>query len=323
MVYTRLAVPSVAIPYGQRFINVDLASASELIGFQVRGSGSVNNTSLSVPNISQIHLYINNIFVNPEIHKIYIRRIGFTLIRVHRYQNISTNSADQEYLLNALKWPIETLFVGMRVSSQKTSLGNWHKFTQTTPTQFNMPNLITNDSTAVVDTTSASPSVSKPVTFTYNQAKCTANVESVTLDRVTLTAHGINLYADLPSGFFNYYAPYTFGGSNIRAPEDKGILMIPFNLYPGTYQPSGHVNISRAREFYIKYSSSVIGSGSPAVAGELVIVASAINFLLIKHSEVSNRQMLSKLDLILRKVNIVTDLQLNKIGYNCLVPIAA
>jgi hypothetical protein len=29
--------------------------------------------------------------------------------------------------------------------------------------------------------------------------------------------------------------------------------MITFNLYPGSYQPSGHVNISRAREFYIEF----------------------------------------------------------------------
>jgi hypothetical protein len=316
-------VPSVAIPYGQRFINVDLASASELVGYQLRGSGLDANTSLSSPNISQMYLYINNIFVNPEIHKIYIKRIGFTLIRVHRYQNISTSSPSQEFLLNALKWPVEALFVGMRLASQKTSLADWHKFTKTTPTQFNMPNLITNDTTATVDTTSASPSVSKPVIFSFNQAKCTGKVETPTLDRVTISAHGINLYNDLPAGFFNYYTPYTFGGANIRAPEDKGVLMIPFNLYPGTYQPSGHVNISRAREFYINYSSSVIGTSSPPIAGELVVVASAINFLLINHLLVSNRQLPCKLDLNLTRTNSVIDLPLIQMEYNCLVPITA
>ena len=54
--------------------------------------------------------------------------------------------------------------------------------------------------------------------------------------------------------------------------------MINFNLYPGTYQPSGHINVSRAREFYIAYTSSVI---STSLVGTLVVVAAAINFLLI------------------------------------------
>ena len=62
----RLAIPSVAIPYGQRYINLTLATAAQMIGYQLRGSGSANNISLSTPNVSTISLYINNIFVNPK-----------------------------------------------------------------------------------------------------------------------------------------------------------------------------------------------------------------------------------------------------------------
>ena len=36
----RLAVPSVAIPYGQRFINIELAQAYELVGLVPRGTGT-------------------------------------------------------------------------------------------------------------------------------------------------------------------------------------------------------------------------------------------------------------------------------------------
>jgi hypothetical protein len=54
--------------------------------------------------------------------------------------------------------------------------------------------------------------------------------------------------------------------------------MINFCLYPGTYQPSAHINISRAREFYIQYTSSII---STVVNGTLIIVGIAINFLLV------------------------------------------
>jgi hypothetical protein len=61
----RLAVPSVAIPYGQRFINVNLASLAQLVGYYPRGAGtwSAPNGSIteSSPTLSSIELYINNI----------------------------------------------------------------------------------------------------------------------------------------------------------------------------------------------------------------------------------------------------------------------
>ena len=61
-------------------------------------------------------------------------------------------------------------------------------------------------------------------------------------------------------------------------------MMITFCLYPGTYQPSGHINVSRAREFYIDYRTTGWIGNDPVNnkdPGTLVIVASAINFLLI------------------------------------------
>jgi hypothetical protein len=59
----RLAVPSVAIPYGQRFINIELASAAELVGLVGRGANLNNWASpggtLSDPAITEVELYIN------------------------------------------------------------------------------------------------------------------------------------------------------------------------------------------------------------------------------------------------------------------------
>jgi hypothetical protein len=68
----RLAVPSVAIPYGQRFINIELATRAELVDMVPRGSGSwasPNGTlaEASPGTLTSIELYINNIFVNPEV----------------------------------------------------------------------------------------------------------------------------------------------------------------------------------------------------------------------------------------------------------------
>lgn len=59
----RLAVPSVAIPYGQRFINIELASTAELVGLVPRGANLANWASpggtLSDPAITEVELYIN------------------------------------------------------------------------------------------------------------------------------------------------------------------------------------------------------------------------------------------------------------------------
>jgi len=99
------------------------------------------------------------------------------------------------------------------------------------------------------------------------------------LDNLSIQAHGVPLYNQIPATFFNSYIPYNYGGSHIQTPDDCGVYMIPFNLYPGSYQPSGHVNISRAREFYFVFNSSTLGSSISQA--DLVVVAIAINFLLI------------------------------------------
>jgi hypothetical protein len=99
-----------------------------------------------------------------------------------------------------------------------------------------------------------------------------------TLNNVTIKAHGINIYDNFPVAFFNNYTGYHYGGPNMNVAQDSGALFVPFCLYPGTYQPSGHINVSRAREFYLNWDSSVIATGTE---GTLVVIASAINFLLI------------------------------------------
>lgn len=108
----------------------------------------------------------------------------------------------------------------------------------------------------------------------------TADVMRRTIDLLTIKAHGIPIYSEFPAGFYNAYVPFHYGGPNVQTPEDLGALMINFCLYPGTYQPSGHINVSRAREFYLEYTSdpAVINSTSDGV---LVVLASALNFLLI------------------------------------------
>jgi len=347
----RLAVPSVAIPYGQRFINMDLATRAELVDMYPRGASTYSAPGGTIteptPILKSIELYINNIFVNPEVHKIYIKRIGFSLIRVHRQQIYTANSTSSEVLLQQLKWPIEWLYVGMKVKDYHASsdanvlrqhLDKWHTFSQQTSQNYlttgqtvsKETRLITDPTTqtigvalttgdllgtGVLEQTLAVGDVIRidgvPYTVVTGAAagaavtgvtvepipsasvaaavRSSAKVElqglsvdtlrcTPTINNLTIKAHGISIYDNFPLGFFNAYTAYHYGGPNINTPEDCGLAFIPFSLYPGSYQPSGHINVSRAREFYLTWDSSVISSSTE---GSLIVIASAINFLLI------------------------------------------
>jgi hypothetical protein len=234
-----------------------------------------------------------------EIHKIFIKRIGFTLIRVHRQQNVTASLSDHEVLLQNLKWPIECMFIGLRPQSQKTHLADWHKFTKVTrPSDgLTLPNLVANGSTftAAWTSTGAAPASGQvPVTVTpvFEAAKVDYEKSEKTIDRLTISAHGIFLYNDMPSEFFHQYVTYTYGGPHIQTPEDEGALMVPFNLYPGTYQPSGHVNVSRAREFYIRYVSSVIGQieNGSAISGERTYTCSQQATAMVNNNSYMDKQ---------------------------------
>jgi len=376
----RLAVPSVAIPYGQRFINLELANQNELVGLVPRGTGTwaSPNGSLGTVSVSKAELYINNIFMNPEVHKIYIQRVGFSLIRVHRMQVFTVNNASDNLLLQNLKWPIEYMFVGCKVKDYYSPSSNalmaqnldcWDKYSWYAQKQLrtsgysvgarrkvvnslttgvaitalgsltltgtgaawtglydvNFPTEtgVTGTSTGVggqgqtqtagsipIDTcievsgqrytvttavtagtlgTSAvlvEPAPAVAVAYSGNEVYVVLDEGlefqtkqwTSTVSTLSLSAHGVDIYKEFPSQFFNAYTAYHYGGPNVNAPQDVGSMFVPFCLYPGTYQPSGHINVSRAREFYVKYASDVISS---TVNGLLVVVASAINFLLI------------------------------------------
>jgi hypothetical protein len=268
----RLAIPSVSIPYGQRFITITLAKRDQI--FQLDSNGNTGAPSyLTQPQVNRMEMYINNIFVNPEVHDIFIKRIGFNLIRVYREQVITLNNSVDDILLNKMKWPIESLYVGFRRTSYQTSSANndkWHHFHG-----FNSSNTYSMHGLAGWDGTDAAapPNV-------------VANTPLRIISSMSITAHGIPLYNNIGAKFYDSYIPFMYGGPNITAPEIEGLLIVNFCLYPGSYQPSGHINISRAREFYLRYVSANDSNGvtkmiSSTETAELVVVASAINFLLI------------------------------------------
>jgi hypothetical protein len=273
----RLAVASAAIPQGQRTIRVDLATATEMIQLVSRGAG--DSATLATPSFLTTDLYINNIFLQSEVHDVFMSRVGFTLIRVHRIQTYQVTTASKEEQLFDLKWPIEYMMVGLRPTANITItsgeqatvnkvMDHWHKFHVVTTGTFALSNI---DDQAGAGT--GTPSI-------------VTNAVTPTIDNLSLKAHGVQYYTDVPRQFFNQYVPLRYGGANIQAPEDEGLCMITFCLYPGTYQPSGHLNTSRSRETMLKYNSSYVTSSNTA---DMFVVASALNFFLISDGNGSLR----------------------------------
>ena len=280
------AVPSVAIPSGQRYISVKLATQSQLVveeplvyvkrvitnspNTTIEYRPFVSAGTISAITLSNVELYVNNLFVNPEIHDIYINRIGFSLIRVFRMhkQTVSTPTNDDKQL-SQLKWPIEYMFVGLRpvwngTATNPTMHRDWHRMCKVVDVE--------NQEWQTSITTSTSAVNSRRV-VPIRYAK-----ELKTFDTLSLTAHGVKIFDTFSEKFFSTYVPYAFGGPNIVTPQDEGCLMFNFALYPGVYQPSGHINVSRAREFYLNWSSAYT---TPTCNSELIVVCKAINFLLV------------------------------------------
>lgn len=314
----RLSIPSVAIPFGQRFITVDLASVDEVIvdfpgcfvaqtvtdyshitvdtdipvATDAAGTTYRNfrpywqRSTITAPTISVLELYINNIFVNPEVHDIFIKRVGFSLIRVFRGHYAQQSNASQSELLSQLKWPIECLFVGFQpvINLAKATNPNyhrdWHRMSKTFDSicelrqqslnDLRYTGIAGDDTTASVNLQHVS-SIGQIVPDTYV-------VERPTVTELSLTAHGIKLYDTFPQAFFSSYEPYHYGGDAIRPSRDAGAMMFNFGLFTGCYQPSGYLNTSRARELYMAFTSNYITTSTPVM---FIGIGVAINFLLI------------------------------------------
>jgi hypothetical protein len=337
-----MAIPSVSIPFGQRFITISIAelntsnygnllyqvpgayvkkttiynshnptgiltseddidtveveiaawAGSDIIGESPSWPGLTFPTPITnivdVPTTVTADLYINNIFVNPEIHDIYIKRIGFSLIRVYREQSNSiVGQSSSDILLSSLKWPIEYMLVGLQPYWNTNSVQNatawrdWHRFSKNL-TAFSNALLGGNTRTEGIPTIDSSDP-SNIITSTYvGQNKVSSDqyyIPCQTTDSMSIVSHGITIFDNYPAIFYNSYLPYIYyNPSTWTCQEDNSLLFVNFCLFPGMYQPSGHLNISRARETYVNLTSTYVSTNGRA---NFIVVASAINFLLI------------------------------------------
>lgn len=173
------------------------------------------------------------------------------------------------------------MFVGLRpavniASTNVNQYRDWHRLTLLTDNVLSVDAKSHGD--IMIDDTVAFNAVStkhKTIFAQESVEQLRYPVVTETIDTLQLQAHGINIFSTYSAAFFRDYMTWNFGGANINTPQDQGAMMLNFCLYPGTYQPSGHINVSRAREFYLQYASSYCSSSSPC---DLLVLATAINF---------------------------------------------
>jgi hypothetical protein len=232
-------------------------------------------TNISGGDLQTADMYMNNIYVLPKIHGIFIARVGFTLIRVHRNNHSNTFAHNSEKQMSSLKWPIEAIYFGFRPNANENTMNNWWQYSNVTSKQSRVQGR-----TYVTDLSGATGS------DTVQLLVGTAVVDDYTYDlrehiasTISLKLHGQPLYNSFPAEFFSDYVPTIFGGCDISSSEeDVASCMITFGLFPGMYQPHGHLNVSRAREIFI---GAFYATAFQSTTTDLVSEADALNFLLI------------------------------------------
>lgn len=261
---THTALPNFLFPYGQTDIEIELENEANLVAYSVYSGAT---TSIyTPPTITQCELYLNHIFIDPAIHNVFMKRFSFQLIRVSRTHKISgiRNSEDSVHL-QQLKWPVECMFVAFRPTANLANSQKWHRNTAITDRNYRVP-VVTGGNLVQINS----------VVY-FNEAPV--------VETIGLKLHDITLYPDLAPTFYNSYLPYQYG-ANLKAPKDLGWNMMNFNFYPNEYQPSGYINVSQGREFYLQYKSAVDPNTSePYIRNDnpvdLIVVADCINFLLV------------------------------------------
>lgn len=278
------------IPNSQRTVTCELAPLSEMIqalapnaNFDVIDDPA-DVDDPAIPNglapadlpftrlAISVDLYVNSIYVSPEIHDIFARRVGFSLIRAHRRQTSQLQSAAGSFLLDQLKFPAEYLLVGLRRRSLATDFDRWwmmgEKAARTGANKLLTPAIVWNANVG-------GGGVSQLV---VREAVEATTLESFT-ESLGVTAHGIEIFPLFPAAFYNAYAPLR-GGSMVVSPVDTSAHLVSFCLYPGRFNPSGYYNLSAGREMYINYTLKPTYESMTSGEAEMVISMSALNFLM-------------------------------------------
>lgn len=107
------------------------------------------------------------------------------------------------------------------------------------------------------------------------------------ISSISLVSHGHNIFESKNTVFLNKYVPYSFESFKNKSLLDKGLHVMNFCQTPFSYEPSGHINVSRDREFRLKVVTN--GLDDSTESHKLYISGRALNFLLLDVKSVNLR----------------------------------
>ena len=253
------AFPNVKIPKGKVQIKIKFADLGLIVAAADYGGGG----AYQAPAIATADLHVNHISTLPSLSNLILNNSDLTLVRVNKIQEQIVTHTDAEILLKNLKFPTEHMAFCFRPLVNYTDVDNWYRNSVLTPNNIMVPvAVLTSDPTPV------------PV-LAINSA--TYLSEDRVVDQCGLNTKSLEIFQyDTTAKYSNFYP---FAANGFDTPDESGWMLLNFQLKPTDYNPSGHIDLTKNRELYLKYSSSYI---TDATRAKLVIVSQAINFLICK-----------------------------------------
>ena len=267
----RLAFPNHLKPYGQIKVRIELEEADKLMN-SIDVVNDEYNQNFTIPQIESCALYTKHIYINSDIQDIFISKLGFNLIRIHKkVEKILLNNEDR-ISIQELKFPIESLYVFFRPLINETGIDNFHTW------NLNSIANLTFLKTPVIYNVGGTDTLGINNIKYYNEIPLVNNFRFEGNDSA--------VYGTQSTLFYDGYLPY-ISGNKIMS-NNNNIYYLPFNINAQEQQPSGYVNLSKIRELYIEYSSNVIEQYKPV---KLYVYAKALNFLLISNNSATLKYM--------------------------------
>lgn len=257
------ALPNVILNTQQTDIDIHFEEAINLISFADYGGGG----EIKLPEVSECSLFVNHLFLEPDIANLILKNKKFEMIRVHKTHKQELISNTNDVKLQQLKWPIESLYITFKPKTNLLHSQKWHKKTFIKEKNVMMP-VVTNGNVLQLS----------PAQY-YEEIDLVKNL--------SLRASDIVIYPNNTANFYANYMPYKTDGS-ITPPEESGYYLINFIFNSDEKNPNGHFNVSRSRELYLNYVSNVdpdtdqniISIDNPTL---LNVQADCINFILIQN----------------------------------------
>lgn len=238
------------IPKGNVKINIKFGDLSELV--QVANYGG-NGTY--TPPVIYSDLYVNHICTLPEIQQIITSETNYSLIRVTKSFTQTLQNINDNVLLKELKFPVEHIAICFRPDENLQNIDNWYK------------------SMWLTQINELEPTIINGGTMSANYAIYYS--EEHVVDKVGISLNDIEIHPFDTVNKYSAFHPYAAPG--IMVPDDRGWLFFT-HQFNNSYDPSGHLNLSRNREIRLTYQSSRISDLNKV---QLYVDAQCINFLIV------------------------------------------